>query len=151
VASAALAVLVAVAGWQLLELQVSAFALWPLDTGTRRFFELIEAREAGARRAAPVQVRVGHKFLAPALQYYQSTRGDGWMAPVPAEWRRDELDVDYVLLPAVLSIDSARWQTLEQIGEVRLAVPRRRGRRLSGSRPSRSRRRRFRSGSRPRA
>ena len=127
VATATLGLMALVAGWQLLELQVSGFADWTLDTGTRRFFERIEAREAGARRAEPVQVRVAHRFLAPALQFYQSTRGQGWMAPVPAEWRRDEATVDYLLLPAALGAGPAHWETLDVVAEVRLLAPKRRG------------------------
>jgi hypothetical protein len=72
-----------------------------------------------------VQVRVGHRFLAPSMQFYQSTRGQGWMAPVPTEWKRDDPAVDYLLLPFALGADLSRWETLQVVGEVQLVVPRR--------------------------
>jgi len=129
-----LAVLVAWGVLQLAELQVDRFALWPLDAGARRAFETMEARQQRLPHR-DVQLRVAHRFLAPAMQFYRETRGASWLAPVPTEWDAHDLDLDYLLVPAgdwgdVLAGDPERFNVLyeDPVTGVRLAVPKHRGR-----------------------
>lgn len=115
-------------------LQAGHFALWPLDAGARRLFAAVEERQALIPRRE-VQVRVAHRFLAPAWQFYQRTRAAGWMAPVPAEWDRTDLAFDYLVVPTgdwydVLAGDPERFNLMleDEASGVRLALPKRRGR-----------------------
>jgi hypothetical protein len=133
-AQGALAVLVAWGALQLAELQADRFALWALDAGARRTFETMEARQQRLPHR-DVQLRVAHRFLAPAMRFYRETRGASWLAPVPNEWDVRDLDLDYLLVPSgdwgdVLAGDPERFNVLyeDPVSAVRLAVPKHRAR-----------------------
>ena len=133
-AQGALAVLVAWGALQLAELQADRFALWALDAGARRTFETMEARQQRLPHR-DVQLRVAHRFLAPAMRFYRETRGASWLAPVPNEWDVRDLDLDYLLVPSgdwgdVLAGDPERFNVLyeDPVSAVRRAVPKHRER-----------------------
>lgn len=129
-----LAVLCGMAALHLLSLQASRFGLWPMDSGVRRLLAVMEERQALIPRR-DVQVRVAHRLLAPPWQFYQRTRAASWMAPVPAEWDRSDLALDYLVVPMgdwgkVLAGDPQRFRLLAEdwASGLRVALPRRRGR-----------------------
>ena len=126
-ASGFLALLVAAAALHLAELQVSQFTIWPLDSGVRRLFGVIEQRQARHPEKG-VQIRVADKQFAPPFQFYRDTLAPRWIAPVPQDWDRSDMAFNYLVIPfgpwgTVLAGDLAKYDVLCEAGGLYLVAP----------------------------